>query len=92
MLEKVADVGQAKRGEGLSALGDVLGCSAEVAWPRGNGEKMGINELRWAVLQAVGLDCDENGRMRNLAFDLQPGLNEEVEPLDVRPRHMQAAS
>ena len=49
---------------------DVLAASAEKqikglqGW--GGGAKIGIEAVRWAVLKACGLDCDEQGNRRIL--------------------------
>lgn len=52
-------------------LPDMLTCSAERAWPQGSGCKIGIDNLRWAVLTATGLDCDVDGRRQVIDFEVQ---------------------
>lgn len=47
---------------GPVALGEILTCSAEKSIEAG--KKLGIDGIRWAVLQAAGLDCDAHGRRR----------------------------
>jgi hypothetical protein len=67
-LETVAEtmrhVAAPKSERGLKAMSDVLMCSSEKAWPAGGPKKMGVDGVRWAVLQSVGLDCDADGRKR----------------------------
>ncbi|KAF2156399.1 hypothetical protein K461DRAFT_275507 [Myriangium duriaei CBS 260.36] len=46
-----------------ASLGDILSCSAEKMLEE-HGEKrdrIGIDAIRWAMLSACGLECDENG-------------------------------
>lgn len=50
---------------------DVLTCSAEKAWPAGSGKKIGLDNLRWAVLAAAGLDCDADGKRTGLKLHVQ---------------------
>ncbi|KAI9838355.1 MAG: hypothetical protein M1819_005623 [Sarea resinae] len=56
--------GGAKKSQGThgppGALGEILGVSAEVGGP-GGGEKLGVPNLRWAILQAVGLEAEVGG-------------------------------
>lgn len=65
--EKVFGVDEEAGGRGKFAGGmEMLCCSAEKeiqapGIPRG---KLGIDAVRWAVLKACGLDCDENGLKR----------------------------
>ena len=45
------------------SLGDILSCSAEKRLEE-HGEKrerIGIDAIRWAMLSACGLECDEHG-------------------------------
>lgn len=51
---------------GAMAMGDILCCSAEKALEqeRGRRSKLGIDEVRWAVLQAAGLESDETGQRK----------------------------
>lgn len=53
---------------GPKALGDILCCSSEREGQNlgaGRG-KLGIDAVRWAVLSATALDCDEAGRPRGI--------------------------
>jgi len=58
-------------GGGGGVLPDMLTCSAERAWPPGSGCKIGIDNLRWAVLTATGLDCDVDGRRQVIDYEVQ---------------------
>lgn len=52
-----------KENDGQAALADVLTVSAgPQPGGKGAGPKVGVNGVRWAVLQAVGLECDHHGR------------------------------
>ena len=52
---------------GTRASGDLLGVSGEVGVPKGErGRKMGVDVLRWEVLCAVGLECDQEGQPRRV--------------------------
>lgn len=53
-------------GGGMKTMEDVLACSSVTMGPKG--QPLGVAGVRWAVLQAAGLDCDESGRARTLDF------------------------
>lgn len=55
---------------GFGGVEDVFATSAETNWPPGSAKRLGIEELRWAVLKAVGLECDELGRRRIVDVDV----------------------
>ncbi|KAK4982518.1 hypothetical protein LTR66_009226 [Elasticomyces elasticus] len=60
---------------GPKASGDILCCSAEKGLQfdgdkRNGGGRLGIDALRWAVLSAVGIDCDEAGVRRTFGDDI----------------------
>ena len=52
------------------AMGDLIGVSGTLSWPPGSGKLIGIDALRWSVLQAVGLESDETGRRKELDIDI----------------------
>ena len=54
---------------GVSALDDILCCSSETSLE--GGRKLGIDGLRWAILQAAGLQCDVYGNRHSVDVDLQ---------------------
>lgn len=56
---------------GLNASKDIITCSSEVDIPPGSGKKIGIDNLRWAILSAAGLDCDSSGNVRSIEFQMQ---------------------
>lgn len=56
---------------GPRALEDVITCSAEKDVPMGSGNKLGIDNLRWAVLSATGLDCDREGNKKRIDYEMQ---------------------
>ena len=60
------DDGSASRREGVQS--DVLCCSAEKSLDEHSGRrsKLGIDEVRWAVLTACGMECDESGQRRKM--------------------------
>lgn len=64
VAENMRQLAAPRSERGLKALADVLMCSSEKAWPAGGPKKMGVDGVRWAVLQAVGMDCDADGRKR----------------------------
>lgn len=49
-------------GDGPEALGEIISCSAETPY---RGSAFGINDLRWAILSATGL---QNERMKAQTF------------------------
>ncbi|GAB7364015.1 hypothetical protein MBLNU230_g4573t1 [Neophaeotheca triangularis] len=58
--------GEAEAQGGRGGLGDILCCSAEKSLEvRGRKEKLGVDEIRWAVLSACGLECDDQGHLRS---------------------------
>jgi len=63
LREVVEDIRDKVRPEGLKgakALGEILCCSCRLSdTPQ---SRLGIASLRWAVLQACGLECDDSGR------------------------------
>ena len=69
---------QKQEGKGAAATisNDIVGVSAEKPWPKGSGKRLGIEDLRWMVLQAVGLDSDEEGKRRTLVIDVLEEVDE----------------
>jgi len=63
----------------MALTSDVLTCSAEKSWPISSGRKIGVENLRWAVLGAAGLDCDEDGHRRVMQLDVENWEDEEEE-------------
>lgn len=49
-------------GDGRKGVLDMLCCSAEKSL--GGQKKLGVDEIRWAVLSACGMDCDASGQRR----------------------------
>lgn len=56
------------------ALDDILATSS--AKRLAKGEFVGIDGLRWAILQATGLQCDENGRRRSINVEVREDSGE----------------
>ena len=56
---------------GPRALEDIVTCSSEKELPVGSGNKIGIDNLRWAVLSAAGLDCDIDGNKKSMEYEVQ---------------------
>lgn len=61
---------QAKEERKIPPVGDTLGVSGGPLKETGLRSGIGIEGLRWNILQAIGLDCDEEGRRREVAFDV----------------------
>ncbi|KAF2812106.1 uncharacterized protein BDZ99DRAFT_384047 [Mytilinidion resinicola] len=57
--------------QGVSALGEVLACSSEKVMFRR--ERMGIDGIRWACLQATGREADKRGLLTNLGLTVADG-------------------
>lgn len=60
------------RQAGTEANPDILAVSSTVRVPQGTGHPIGIEDLRWAVLQATGLSSDKHGRREPLDIDILP--------------------
>nr|POE74678.1 putative gtp-binding protein engb [Quercus suber] len=56
-------------GDGRDCVGDVLCCSAEKSVEKNKHRKLGVDEVRWAVLAASGLECDASGQRRRGDMD-----------------------
>ena len=57
-------------GDGRRGTADILCCSAEKSLDESKGHrKLGVDEVRWAVLSACGMECDELGQKRRQALD-----------------------
>lgn len=57
---------------GRGSSGDILCCSSEKSLEtKGRREKLGIDEVRWAVLSACGLECDSQGHLKSAADGAQ---------------------
>ena len=52
---------QPGKGDGPEALGEIITCSGEKTM---NGMKMGVDNVRWAILAAVGLENEKKKRTR----------------------------
>lgn len=86
--EQLATLDQGKR----KKKRDVLAASAEKqikglqGW--GGGAKIGIEAVRWAVLKACGLDCDEQGNRRIVGgFQIQVEEEGDEEVVAWRPQN-----
>ncbi|KAK5114409.1 hypothetical protein LTR85_010231 [Meristemomyces frigidus] len=54
-------------GDGRKHALDILCCSAEKGLDeRNRHRKLGVDEVRWAVLSACGLECDEQGQRKKM--------------------------
>ena len=62
---------QPGNGDGPEALGEIVTCSAEATL---DGKKLGINNVRWAVLAATGLG---EAKRKLLPSELSPGTPNE---------------
>jgi GTP-binding protein len=56
--EKVLPKGK----RGSAVLSDIICCSSEKSLDKGR--MLGMDEVRWAVLQAAGLQCDVSGKKK----------------------------
>lgn len=64
ITEKVREKVVPKGKRGNAVLNDIICCSSEKTLDRGR--TIGMDEVRWAVLQAAGLQCDTNGKRGRL--------------------------
>jgi len=55
----------------------VLCCCAEKGL--GGGRMLGVDEVRWEVLKACGMDCDEGGQRRQYSLEDLNILEDEAE-------------
>ncbi|KAI9725921.1 MAG: hypothetical protein M1828_002248 [Chrysothrix sp. TS-e1954] len=62
----VGGAGLKDRDAGKYLMRDVIACSAERAWPHGSQSRIGVDALRFAVLQACGLEADVEGWAREV--------------------------
>ncbi|QDS75138.1 hypothetical protein FKW77_007732 [Venturia effusa] len=62
--EKVREKVVPKGKRGNAVLNDIICCSSEKRLDKG--KMIGMDEVRWAVLQAAGLQCDANGKRGKL--------------------------
>jgi GTP-binding protein len=67
ILEDISPKGQ----RGVSALGEVLACSSEKTMF--HRERMGVDGVRWAVLQATGQEADKRGLPIKLDLSVADG-------------------
>nr|POE47163.1 putative gtp-binding protein engb [Quercus suber] len=51
-------------GDSKDCVGDILCCSSEKSVEKNKHRKLGVDEVRWAVLAASGLESDESGQRR----------------------------
>ena len=66
ICKEVGSKVDAEAGDGRSAITDILCCSAEKSLT--GHRKIGVDEIRWAVLRACGMDCDEFGQRRQYSL------------------------
>jgi GTP-binding protein len=52
--------------DGRQGIGDILCCSAEKSLTRHR--KLGVDEIRWSVLSACGMECDAFGHRRKVSI------------------------
>lgn len=55
-------------GDGRQGVGDILCCSAEKSIENKN-RKLGVDEMRWAILSACGMESDESGHKKARIMD-----------------------
>lgn len=58
----------AEAGDRSGGVGDILCCSAEKSLGSRGHRKLGVDEVRWAVLSACGMESDEFGEKRSTNF------------------------
>ena len=58
--------------DGRQMMSDILYCSAEHSLEESKHRKIGIDEVRWAVLSACGLESDASGQKRKTGLE---GIN-----------------
>lgn len=66
-------------GDGRQSMNDILCCSAEKGLDERSHKhrKLGVDEVRWAVLTACGLEVDEFGQRRRVRVEAVNVLEEE---------------
>lgn len=67
LCEELRPILQPGKLDGPEALGEVIGCSGEKTLE--NGQKLGVDRVRWAILAAAGLGGDNN-RRKTLSIDI----------------------
>jgi GTP-binding protein len=67
IFEEVRQKIRSHGAKGGGALDDILCCSSEKSLE--GRRKLGIDGLRWAILQAAGLHCDVNGNRQSIGVD-----------------------
>jgi GTP-binding protein len=55
--------------DGRQAMGDILCCSSEHSFQESGHRKIGIDEVRWAVLGACGMESISSGQRRKKTLD-----------------------
>jgi GTP-binding protein len=76
VCEEVRHRAQPNGTRGSIVSSDIICCSSEKGVEKGR--KLGLDELRWAALQAAGLECQDSGKKR----DVNTGLLERTEGED----------
>ena len=64
-------------GDGRQAMIDILCCSSEHSFQESGHRKIGIDEIRWAALNACGMESDSLGQKRRRTLDGIKILDEE---------------
>lgn len=56
-------------GDGRPGMADILCCSSEHSLQDSGHRKIGVDEIRWAVLSACGMESDSSGQKRKKSLD-----------------------
>ena len=68
----------AEAGDGRAGAVDILCCSAEKSFnTMSRHRKLGVDEVRWAVLSACGMECDDDGRRKRRRIEDVDVLDED---------------
>ena len=63
--------------DGRRGVGDIIYCSAEKTFEGTGYRKIGVDEIRWAVLSACGMESDASGKRRRQTLENITVLDEE---------------
>lgn len=78
LCEELRPILQPGNLDGPEALGELIGCSGEKTLE--NGQKLGVDRVRWAILAAAGLG---DNRRKTLSFDIAEEENHHHHHADI---------
>ena len=90
LLEEIRSKVQPGNTDRPEALGEIIVCSGEKSIKSG-GQKLGINNVRWAVLEATGLS-DKVRRVSPSKVLVQPAEEDNEDPATIHDWHVASPS